>query len=203
MITSQRLQRTHQEIISNRFLRRHPSRILRRRLEHPIASARTNKVQMDRAQNAITPAVVAIIPCHSPAAARVLAQLQDRGNVPAAVAVVRRGPDSHDAAIEHLLVALHDELVGARDQGQVVFVVELPHDVAAKQEASAARAQAPAFDFVRIRPQQIAHGALVWHFLFSVDEPDLVYTVYHRGEAAMHAEDGARPAGTAGWSVPC
>ena len=55
----------------------------------------------------------------------VLVQLEDGGDVAAAVAVVGRGPHGHQRVVEHVLVALHDELVRARDELDGVRRVEL------------------------------------------------------------------------------
>jgi hypothetical protein len=71
-------------------------------------------------------------------------------------------------------------------------------DVCAEQKPRAAWAETPAFDLVGIGPEEIAHGAFVGHFLFSVNEPDFIDAVNERGEAAVHAEDGAGSAGGQG-----
>lgn len=70
-------------------------------------------------------------------------------------------------------------------------MVEALDDVGAEEEARAARREAPAVDLVRVAPQQVAHGAFVGHFLFAVEEPDLVDAVDERRQATVHAEDGA------------
>jgi hypothetical protein len=85
-----------------------------------------------------------------------LVELHDRGDVAASVAVVRRRPHGHQLLVEHVLVALHHQLMGARDHVDVVRVVELLDNVAAEQETSAARTQTPAFDILRVGPQEIA-----------------------------------------------
>ncbi len=69
---------------------------------------------------------------------------QQKGRVP--VAIVWRGPYSDEGVVEHGLVALHDQLMCARDQCQFVDGVELADHVAAKQIARTAWAQAPAVD---------------------------------------------------------
>ena len=74
----------------------------------------------------------------------VLVELEDGGHVAAAVAIVGRGPHRHEAVVEHELVALHDELVRAADEAEAVAVVELLHNVRAKEVARAALAKAGA-----------------------------------------------------------
>lgn len=57
-------------------------------------------------------------------------QGHDTRDVAAAVAVIRRRPDSHDILrLEMVLVAFVDELVGARDEGEGVDVIELCAEV--------------------------------------------------------------------------
>ena len=56
----------------------------------------------------------------------------------------------------------------AADEGEVVLVVEALDDVRSEKEAGAAGAQAPAVDFVRVGPEEVAHGAFVGDFLFAV-----------------------------------
>lgn len=62
------------------------------------------------------------------------------------IAIIRRAPDGDDGAVEHDLVALHGELVRARDEVERVVVCEGLRDVAAEEEAGAARGEAPACD---------------------------------------------------------
>lgn len=47
-------------------------------------------------------------------------------------------------------------------------------DVGAEEEARAAGGETPAFDLVRVGPEEVAHGAFVGDFLLAVDEADLV-----------------------------
>ena len=77
-------------------------------------------------------------------------------------------------------------------------MVERLDDVLAEQEAGPARGEPPAVDVVRVRPEEVAHGALVGHLLLAVEEPDLVDRVDQGREAAVHAEDGARAGRGAG-----
>lgn len=94
-------------------------------------------------------------------ALQVLVEREDRGDVAAPVAVVGRAPDGHDRVVEHELVALHDELVRARDEVEIVRVHKLPDDVAAEQEAGPARRQSPSFDVYACRQLMASHVMLV------------------------------------------
>lgn len=69
-----------------------------------------------------------------------------RGGTDVPIAIIRRAPDGDDGAVEHDLVALHGELVRARDEVERVVVREGFGDVAAEEEAGAARGEAPACD---------------------------------------------------------
>jgi hypothetical protein len=88
----------------------------------------------------------------------VLVELENGRDVPAAIAVVRRAPDGDERAVEHELVALHRELVRARDQRERVLVCEPPRDVRAEQEARAARREAPAGDVCAQEDQRVRNG---------------------------------------------
>jgi len=58
--------------------------------------------------------------------AQLLVDAENGGNVAAAVAVVRGGPNSDQVLVrEHELVALLDQLVGASDKRKIVNVGEL------------------------------------------------------------------------------
>ena len=140
-----------QEIIRYGLLRRHAPRILRRGLKYPIP-APGSVARPLRQYVRLSPTGIAVRAAHVASVAAVLTELQDRSDVAAAVAVVRRAPDGHDGTVEHFFEAFHDELVGARDQREVVLVVEALHDVGAEEEAGAARREAPSVDFVRVGP---------------------------------------------------
>jgi hypothetical protein len=113
----------------------------------------------------------------------VLVQLQDGRDVAAAVAVVGRRPYGHQAVRglarlaalrgEHGLVALHDQLVRAGDQVDVVDLVELGHHISAEEVASAAGRQAPALDVLGVGPHEVAHGAVVGDLLLAVNYTNL------------------------------
>ena len=80
-------------------------------------------------------------------------------------------------------------LVRARDELNGIGLVELLHDVAAKEVARPARAQPPPINVLRIRPHEIAHRSIVRHLLLAVDHPDLIERVDRWREATVHAED--------------
>ena len=58
----------------------------------------------------------------------------------------------------------------------LVCLVKLCTDVTPEEVASTPGAEAPAFDILWIRPQQIAHGPIVRHFLLSVYRANLKHT---------------------------
>ena len=79
-------------------------------------------------------------------------QLQNASDITAPVAVVRRAPHGDNRGVKHVLVALEDELVRARDQVEAIRVYEALDDVAAKEASSAAGRDAPPRDIVWIGP---------------------------------------------------
>ena len=87
-----------------------------------------------------------------------ISDLHDRGHVAAAVAVVGRAPDGHEAVLraEHELVALLDELMRAGDERDAVDVVELARDRRAEQPSRPARRDRPRLArVVRIGPEDV------------------------------------------------
>lgn len=58
------------------------------------------------------------------------------------------------------LLYLHNQLVGAGHQCEAVGVVKGLRDVLAKCVASPSGRDAPPAAVIRVRPQQVAHGAL-------------------------------------------
>jgi len=118
----------------------------------------------------------------------VLINLQDRRLIPAPIAVVGGGEYGDDIPIMAPAISLHDELMGAGDEGEVVAVVEGFRDVLAKGVAGAARAHAPAGAFVRVGPEEIAHWAFVWDLLDSTQLSHLIQSLQLRGQATMQTE---------------
>ena len=76
-----------------------------------------------------------------------------------------------------------------RDEVDVVSGVELLAHVTAEQVSRAPRAQSPSRHILGIRPEQIAHGAVVRHLLLPVDGPYLVHGGDRRGQPAVHAQN--------------
>ncbi|KAB8364839.1 hypothetical protein FH972_024702 [Carpinus fangiana] len=120
---------------------------------------------------------------------KMLVNLHDGGLVAAAVAVVRRGEDGDDIPILAPVVALHDQLMCARDEREAVVVVEGLGNVLAKGVAGTSGRDAPAAAVVGVAPQQVTHGAFVGHFLYAVEGADVVEGVNAGAEAAVEAED--------------
>lgn len=114
---------------------------------------------------------------------KVLIQFKDSSNISTSVAIVGRGPHCYETITgllalvtllgEHGLVTFHDKLVGASDEVDVIYLVELGHNVTTKEVAGTAGGKAPPFDILGVRPHEIAHGAVVRHFLFAVNDADL------------------------------
>ncbi|KAG7730348.1 hypothetical protein KL933_000143 [Ogataea haglerorum] len=134
-------------------------------------------------QHAVEDGVVAV---------EVVVERQHGSHVAAPVAVVGRRPDGHEAAVEHLLVALHDQLVGAGNQTEAVFEQKPLGLGVAEQVARAARRHRPGRDvFLGVGPQQVAHEPVVRDLLFAVDQPDLVDRLDRRAQPAVHAQHAA------------
>ena len=69
---------------------------------------------------------------------QVLVDVEDRGHIATAVAVVWGRPDRHQVAVlEPVLEAIHHELMGASHQFEVVDVIELSGNLGSEEPASA------------------------------------------------------------------
>mmetsp|Transcript_2097 Transcript_2097/g.5610 ORF Transcript_2097/g.5610 Transcript_2097/m.5610 type:complete len:365 (+) Transcript_2097:114-1208(+) len=116
----------------------------------------------------------------------------DRGDVPAAVAVVGRRPYGDDGvARKHELVAFLDELVSSADELEFVDSVELLHDLGPEEPARATRADRPSIDILGIAPHEVAKGALGGNLLSPIDCPNLIQSADIRAEAAVDAKNHA------------
>ena len=95
-------------------------------------------------------------------------------------------------------MTLHDQLMRAANEPEVVRLVELwgedknssdkrsPeefflrckkylfYNIATEQVTCTTGTQPPAIDVLRVRPHQITHGAIMGHFLFTVNGANLV-----------------------------
>ncbi len=107
---------------------------------------------------AATPADVTIAARHGIDVRAILAELEDGGDVAAAVAIVRRRPDRHDGRVERLAEALHHELVCACNERYVVHMVEELDNVSTEKETGAARRYAPSLNICSIStvPMELA-----------------------------------------------
>ena len=68
-------------------------------------------------------------------------------------------------------------------------MVEGLRDILTKGVSGAPGGDAPAAPVIRVRPEEITHGALVRHLLQPVQGPDVVQRVDAGGEAAVQTED--------------
>lgn len=84
---------------------------------------------------------------------------------------------------------VHHQLVGSGDHFQIVVVVELLSDVLSEGVPGATGVDAPPATVVRVRPQEIAHWALVGDFLLSIEALDVVQGLDGGRQAAMQTEE--------------
>jgi len=103
-----------------------------------------------------------------------LVDFHDSGLVAAPVAVVWRRKDRHDLLLVTPVVAVHDELVGARDRLQPVLLVELRRHVHAEGVSGAAGAHPPPLTILRVRPKQVTHWSFMRDLLNAVKFPDII-----------------------------
>ena len=101
----------------------------------------------------------------------------------------RTGKYCHHIAILRPVVPFHDQLVGASDQCEVVVLVEGLRDILAEGVAGPSRRYAPPAAVVGVRPQQIAHGAFMRHFLDTVERTNVVQGVDAGRQPAVETKD--------------
>jgi hypothetical protein len=86
------------------------------------------------------------------------------------------------------VVAAHYKLMSTRYQFQSICMVELFRDVLPERVASTSGRDAPAAAVIGVRPQQVADGSFVGHFLHSVQLTNLVEGVDRRRETSVETE---------------
>ena len=74
------------------------------------------------------------------------------------------------------------------DKIDIILMIELVNNVTTEKVTGTTRADTPTVDIIRVAPHQIAHGAIVGHFLLAVQTTDLVQSVDGWREASMHTE---------------
>ena len=82
----------------------------------------------------------------------------------------------------------HYELVSSCNLLQVVGVIELLRNVLPERVPSATWGNSPPTAVVGVWPEQVANGALVWHFLDSIELVDIIKGFDVGWEAAMQAK---------------
>jgi len=87
------------------------------------------------------------------------------------------------------VVPLHHQLVSAGHQGETIAVVECLRDVLTEGVSCSSRRDAPASSVIRVRPEQVTHGTLVWHLLESVQGADMIQRVNTGTESTVETED--------------
>ena len=100
--------------------------------------------------------------------------LHNGGLVTASVAVVGGGEDSDNVTLMSPVVAVHDELMGTGNPGQVIGVVELLRNVLAERVAGTTGGDAPTTSVIGVGPEEIADRALMRSLLHAIELADLV-----------------------------
>lgn len=92
---------------------------------------------------------------------QVLVNFHDGCLVAAPVAVIGRTKDGHHVLLVAPVVPFHDKLVGTRNEGQAVVVIELLGNVLAESISGATWTNTPSTTVIGVRPQQIADRTFV------------------------------------------
>ena len=121
---------------------------------------------------------------------QLIVDVQDGSDVTATVAVVRGGPNRDEVRVlEPVLEAVHDKLMGASHEVQVVEVVELSRHLGAEEPAGTTGRNSPGVDVLGVGPHEIAEGTLVRHLHAAVNEADLVEGLDLGRQTTVDAED--------------
>ena len=72
------------------------------------------------------------------------------------------------------IVAAHHKLMGTRYQFKSIGVIELFRDILTEGVAGTSGRDTPAATIIGVRPEQIADGSLVGHFLDAIELSDLI-----------------------------
>jgi hypothetical protein len=119
-----------------------------------------------------------------------IADLENAGHIPAAVAVVRCAPHSTQSIVIENLESFLAQLVCSEDVRHGIHLEELPDNLRSEGVTGAPRTERKLVPLrIGVTPHEICHGAFVWYFSKPVDDFNLIDGVYRRGEAAMHAKD--------------
>jgi len=119
-----------------------------------------------------------------------LADVEQGSYVTASVAVVRGGPDSHEVGVlEPVFESVHDELMSASNQVEVVDVVEFRSDLGAEEPSSTSRGECPGVNLLRIRPHQVAERSFMWNLHSSFKEADLIESLDIGRKTTVDAKD--------------
>lgn len=118
-----------------------------------------------------------------------LINLHNRRLVTTSVAVVWRRENRDNIAILGPVVTLHHQLMSSRHQSQTVVMVEGFRDILSERVSRSSWGYSPSAAVIWIGPEKIAHWALVWNLLNTVESSDVVQGVDGWGETAVEAED--------------
>lgn len=85
-------------------------------------------------------------------------------------------------------VTVHNELVSPGNLFEIVVVIELLGDVGSEVETRASERSGPSCLLVWVGPDQVAHWPVGWHFLYSVQCPNMVQFVDDWRQSSMQTE---------------
>lgn len=122
----------------------------------------------------------------------VLVNLQDGSLVATAITIIRGRPDGHQTLVKVELEPFVHKLMRTANKLEPVHAAELLRHLAAEEPASTTLRDLPSVNVgLRVRPHQVAEGALVRRLLMAINEAQLVQRRDFRGETAMNAEDSS------------
>lgn len=79
--------------------------------------------------------------------------------------------------------------MGSGDHSESIGVIKLLRNIVAENVPGTSGRDTPAIPVFRIGPKQVAHGALMWHLLETVEHTDVIKGFDRGGQASVQAEN--------------
>ena len=116
-------------------------------------------------------------------------QLQNSGNIPTPITIIRSRPNSHQSISKHLFIPFHHKLMSPSNQFYTIFMIPFRNNITSKQIPSTSRTKTPSLYIFRIRPHQITHRPLMRDFLLPINSPHRIYIRQFRRKPTMYTEN--------------
>lgn len=118
-----------------------------------------------------------------------LVKLQNRRNIPTSITVIRGRPNRDQILIEHLLVALHNQLMRSHHCPQSIPPHKSLKNIRAKEKPSPSGRLLPALNLIRIRPHDITDESLMGNLSDSLNKSQVIQVLHLGTDSSMNTEN--------------